>query len=608
MSRSTDNLDRRDFLKMVGGGAAALSLASCAPKVSEGSSSDESKPQGKLETRISLNSKDEISLLGLGCNRFEVKDTPEPDGFNIDQEATNEMIDYVIERGVNFFDTAPPYSQGWSERALGVALKRHPRDKFFVSSKLSNFQAKTKTREGAIAMFEQSLKSLQIDYIDFYGLHSAGGGGEKGFKSRFLDNGFLEFLIEQRKIGRVRNIGFSYHGNKETFDYIMSLHDWVKWDYAIIQLNYKDWNYANETMGVNAVDASHLYTELEKRGINAIIMEPILGGRLANLPTYLNNMLKAERPTASTASWGFRYAGSFPGVLSVMSGMTKYEYVDENVAVYSPLEKITKEENELLMDVAKKMTEFPIVECSTCQYCMPCPYGVDIPSIFTHFNKCIYEEQYPQSTQDENYFKARREFLVGYDRAVPSLRQADHCISCGQCVSHCPQHIDIPKQLRRVNSYVEALKRGDLDSANSDEFVMLSICERLKKEKLSCVVANGDDTQSFTQGGVADLYELTQNNHELLKGALVADKVVGKGAAALMIHGGVRKIHAQMISDGALELLFNESRIIVTYDERVDYIKNKSKKGWCPVEELCKNDSTVESIIPKIAKFIESSK
>ncbi len=597
---------------MVGGGAATISLAGCASQISEGNSNDSSssssKPLGKLETRISVNSKDEIGLLGFGCNRFEVVDNPEPDGFNIDQEATNAMIDYVMERGVNFFDTAPPYAQGWSERALGVALKRYPREKFFISSKLSNFQAKTKTREGAIAMFEQTLKSLQIDYIDYYGLHSAGGGGVNGFKSRVIDNGFLDFLIEQREKGRVRNIGFSYHGSQETFDYIMSLHDKVRWDYAIIQLNYKDWNYANETMGPNAVDASHLYTELEKRNINAVIMEPILGGRLANLPTYLNNMLKAERPNASTASWGFRYAGSFPKVLCVMSGMTKYEHVDENVASYSPLEKISEKENALLMDVAKKMIEFPIVECSTCQYCMPCPYGIDIPSIFTHFNKCIYEEQFPQSTQDENYFKARREFLIGYDRTVPSLRQADHCISCGKCVSHCPQNINIPKQLRRVNAYVKALRKGDLDSANSDEFVMISISETLTKEKLSCVVANGDDVRKFTQSGVADLYDLTQNDAKFLNGALVADKVVGKGAAALMIHGGVRKIHAQTISEGALELLFKESRIIVTYDERVDHIENNKKNGWCPVEELCKGDTKVESIIPKIDKFIKENR
>lgn len=595
---------------MVGSGAAAVSLASCKPQSTNNSNSTQEsgdKSAGELEYRVSCNTKDRVSLLGYGCNRFPTLDTPEPDGFKIDQKATNEMIDYVMERGVNFFDTAPPYAQGWSERALGAALSRHPRESYFITTKLSNFAARLKTKEGAIEMYKKSFESLQVDYIDYYLLHSAGGGGEAGFNSRFLDNGLLDFFVEERKAGRIRNFGFSFHGSKETFDYIMSLHEKVRWDCAIIQLNYKDWNYADETMK-NAVDASYLYAELEKRNIDAVIMEPILGGRLATLPTYLNNMLLAERPTASTASWGFRYAGSFPNVLSVLSGMTKYEHVRENVGTYSPLEKISERENALLMDVAKKMIEFPIVECSTCQYCMPCPYGVDIPSIFTHFNKCIYEEQYPQSTQDANYFKARREFLIGYDRAVPKLRQADHCIGCNKCVSHCPNSIDIPKQMRRISAYVEALKKGDFDSVNSDEFIMMAICERLTKEEASAVVANGDDVRSFTQQGVADLYDLLKSDPKFLEGALVADKIVGKGAAALLIKGGVKKVYANTISDGALALFFNESDIIVTYNEKVPYIKNQTKKGWCPLEELCKEETTVETILPKIDSFIKESK
>ncbi len=607
MSKNS-NLDRRNFLKMVGSGAAAISLAGCKSAVSNSGVKEgvESEKIGELDYRISHNTKDRVSLLGFGCNRLETLDVPEADGYKIDQQATNEMVDYVMERGVNFFDTAPPYAQGWSERAMGAALSRYPRDKYFIATKLSNFAARLKTREGAIEMYKKSFESLQVDYIDYYLLHSAGGGGEAGFNSRFLDNGLLDFFVEEREAGRIRNFGFSYHGDQKTFDYIMSLHEKVRWDCAIIQLNYKDWNYANETMK-NAVDASYLYAELDKRNINAIIMEPILGGRLANLPTYLNNMLLAERPNSSTASWGFRYAGSFPNVLCVLSGMTKYEHVRENVGVYSPLEKISERENDLLMDVATKMIEFPIVECSTCQYCMPCPYGVDIPSIFTHFNKCIYEGQYPQSTQDADYFKARREFLIGYDRAVPKLRQADHCIGCNKCTSHCPQSIDIPKQLRRVSAYVEALRLGDFDSVNSDEFVMMSIAEQLAKEEVSIVVANGEERRSFNRQGVVDLYDLVNSDSEFLKGALVADKVVGKGAAALMIYGGVKRVYAATISDGALELFFKESNVVVTYDKRVSHIQNQKKDGWCPVESLCKDDTKVEFIIPKIEKFIKEN-
>ena len=188
-------------------------------------------------------------------------------------------------------------------------------------------------------------------------------------------------------------------------------------------------------------------------------MEPILGGRLAKLPEYLSGKLKQQRPDESIASWAFRYAGTFPNVLSVLSGMTYMEHLDDNIHSYSPLDEISTEENHLLAETARLMIDFPLIACTACQYCMPCPYGIDIPSILSHYNKCVTEDNVPEDVQDPNYRKARQAFLVGYDRSVPKLRQADHCIGCEICISHCPQGIKIPEELNRINQYAETLKR-----------------------------------------------------------------------------------------------------------------------------------------------------
>lgn len=146
----------------------------------------------------------------------------------------------------------------------------------------------------------------------------------------------------------------------------------------------------------------------------------------------------------------------------MLSGMTYMEHLQDNLATYSPLEPCTDEEMELLEDTAQIMMQYESVPCTACQYCMPCPYGVNIPGVFAHYNKCINEGNVPASAQSPEYRKARRAFLVGYDRSVPKLRQADHCIGCGQCVSHCPQSIDIPAQMQRIDGFVEHLKQGTL--------------------------------------------------------------------------------------------------------------------------------------------------
>ena len=202
--------------------------------------------------------------------------------------------------------------------------------------------------------------------------------------------------------------------------------------------------------------------ELEKRKIPAIIMEPLLGGRLSNVPEHIVARLKQRRPDSSVASWAFRFAGSPEYVLTVLSGMTYMEHLQDNIRTYSPLIPLTEEEKQFLYDTASLMAQYPTIPCNDCKYCMPCPYGIDIPAILVHYNKCVNEGHVAESSQDENYRKARRAFLIGYDRSVPRLRQANHCIGCNQCSPHCPQSINIPKELQRIDKYVEQLKQQKL--------------------------------------------------------------------------------------------------------------------------------------------------
>ncbi len=462
---SNNNISRRSFLRILGGGtlATAAVLTGCKSKTKtkavEEYKQQVEPPVGKMTYRISPTTKDKVSLLGYGMMRLPSKTENQDD---YDQEMINRQVDYAIEHGVNYFDTSPVYCQGKSEACTGIALSRHKRSEYYVATKLSNFSPATQSREASIAMYKNSMKQLQVDYIDYYLLHSIGGGGMGAFETRYMENGMLDYLVEERKAGRIRNLGFSYHGDIAVFDTLLSWHDKYHWDFVQIELNYLDWDYADEINNRNT-DASYLYAELQKRGIPAVIMEPLLGGRLANLPQYLATELKQLDPERSVASWAFRYAGTPEGVLTVLSGMTFMEHLKDNLLSYCPLVPLSEKEMRYLdKDVAERIVGLQNIPCNDCKYCMPCPYGIDIPAIFVHYNKCKNDGMLPTDRGDENYRRLRRNYLIGLDRAVPKMRQADHCIQCGQCEPHCPQNIRIPRELKRISDYVESLKQDKL--------------------------------------------------------------------------------------------------------------------------------------------------
>ena len=466
-------MDRRDFIKHIGGAAVASSVVLSACK-----SDNDEKPKalegildgkGEMTYRTNPNTGDKVSLLGYGMMRLPVEGggsgRENPDS-EIDQEMVNEQVDYALAHGINYFDTSPAYCKGKSEHATGIALARHPRNSYYIATKLSNFSPSTWSREASQAMFENSLKELQTDYIDYLLLHSIGGesqdlNSEQMFNARYMDNGILDWLVEQKEKGRIRNLGFSYHGDVKIFDMLLRWMDEGKyhWDFVQIQMNYVDWHYAKR-INTRNTDAEYLYNELHRRGIPGVIMEPLLGGRLASLPDYIVRQMQEREPESPVARWAFRFAGTPEGILVVLSGMTYMEHLKQNVETYSPLRPISAEEDAFLMKLAEQYVDLKTVPCTACNYCMPCPYGLNIPAIFGYYNKSITEGNMPTGSREaREYWQARKRFLIGYDRNVPGLRQANHCIGCNQCAPHCPQNIDIPKELHRIDAYVEQLKQ-----------------------------------------------------------------------------------------------------------------------------------------------------
>lgn len=449
-------MDRRDFLKAAGAGAFAVGTTSLTGCSFSSDRRAEVSVDAEMQMRTSPKNGEKVSLLGYGCMRWPMK-KGEDGKDHIDQETVNEMVDYAYRNGVNYYDTSPAYLQGQSEEAAGIALSRYPRESYYIATKLSNFN--NFSREAGLKMYRDSQKALRTDYFDYYLLHAIGTSGFEGFEERYINNGLLDFLLEEREAGHIRNLGFSFHGRKEVFDQFMALHEKYHWDFVQIEMNYVDWKHAKVPENVNA---DYLYEELAKRNIPATIMEPLLGGRLAKLPDAIAEKMKEREPQMSIASWAFRFCGSYPNILTVLSGMSSMDPLIENVETFSHFKPLNDEEKAFLMEMANLMEDYPTVPCTACSYCMPCPYGIDIPTIFRHYNDHVNSGEIAQSCEQDHFQRLKRRYLVSYDRAVETVRQADHCIGCGQCRPKCPQSIDIPRALRHIDRYVEKLKRETL--------------------------------------------------------------------------------------------------------------------------------------------------
>jgi hypothetical protein len=310
-----------------------------------------------------------------------------------------------------------------------------------------------RSREESLRMYHKQFEDLQVDYIDHYLVHNV--GNPQAWKERYIDNGILDFLIKEREAGRIRQLGWSFHGEGDFFEYLMSgVYDW---DFVLIQLNYFDWDLI-ASPGRTNISAQRQYEIAAERGVPVMVMEPLLGGRLAAPHYKVRERMMQTDPTATAASWAMRFAADLPGVFTVLSGMTFMEHLEENVCTYSPFVPLDAGEKAMLVDAAQIMLENHNIVCTKCQYCMPCPYGIDIPEIFTHFSRSLNEGNYPDDRQSPDFRRARRAFLVGMDRSVSRLRQANRCIGCGKCVPECPQRINVPLEMKRIDKFVESLK------------------------------------------------------------------------------------------------------------------------------------------------------
>ena len=413
-----------------------------------------------MTTRFTVDGR-KVSLLGYGAMRLPTVDGGHANGWakdgysesGIDQKLLNAQVKYMLDHGVNYFDTSPAYCRGDSEACLGRALKAsgYARGDYVVATKLSNFAPQQYPLDECKKMFERSLEHLQTDYIDNYLLHSVGNGGFKTFSQRYLENGALDWCVKLREEKRIRNLGFSFHGDPKAFEWCVENHGKYKWDFCQIQMNYVDWLHAKAVNERN-LDAKYLYERLTELKIPIVVMEPLLGGRLARYNYALAKELTPLDPEASLAKWALRFCGTYPNVMTILSGMTFTEHIEENVATCSPLVPCGEKELAALERAAVALLKLNTIPCNSCQYCMPCPYGLDIPTILTFRNEVLSAETAPSA----------REVLKAYAKAVPEeLRRADHCTGCGRCFLHCPQTIDIPKELAVIDEWIDSLKNEE---------------------------------------------------------------------------------------------------------------------------------------------------
>ncbi len=343
-TQKTTRFSRRGLIKAAGigvaGAAAAYGLdkAGLLPQFSSGKSSLPEPPTDQMTYRVHPKSGDKVSLLGFGCMRFPMlPEATSPRGTQIDEKAAFAMVDYAIAHGVNYFDTGWAYHQGASEVMTGKALARHPRQSFYLATKMPGYMEPTLAE--AKEIFATQLERCQVEYFDYYLLHAL--TNLEGYKKTYEQQGVLDFLLEQKAQGRIRNLGWSFHADRETLEYLLSRD--VDWDFAMVQLNYHDMMHQfvpapfQRIIAATPAPAQWMYDTLVASGIPLMIMEPLMGGRLARLNKKSLAVLQEERPQDSAATWAMRYVGGLPNVLTVLSGMTYMEHLQDNILSYAPL-------------------------------------------------------------------------------------------------------------------------------------------------------------------------------------------------------------------------------------------------------------------------------
>lgn len=376
-------------------------------------------------SRTNIKNGDELSILGFGCMRFPTKNG------NVDEDRSIAMIRDSIYKGINYFDTAYFYNGGKSESILGKALTGGYREKVKIATKLPPFMVNK--LDGAKKIFSTQLSKLQTDYIDYYLLHML--SNIAGF-DRMKTLGIIDWLEELKDQGVIRNLGFSFHGSKTDFEELIVAYPW---DFCQIQYNYMD---VDNQAGKSGLQLAH------SMGIPVIIMEPLRGGRLADrLPKDVLQEFQSHDKESTAVEWALRWIWNHPEVTVVLSGMSDEAQLEENIRIAGNAlpESLSDKELEIferVMDIMHKKTKIP---CTACGYCMPCPFGVNIPGCFSVYN--------------DKYLLGERNNKIVYLRTLGGLSNkpsyASKCTKCGKCEKHCPQNIEIRKELKQVKKEME---------------------------------------------------------------------------------------------------------------------------------------------------------
>lgn len=364
-----------------------------------------------------------VSLLGFGTMRLPLNE----DG-SIDEKQVEEMTDYAIANGVNYFDTAWPYHNGESERVIGRILKKYDRDSYYLATKFPGHQLFSSYDPKGI--FEAQLEKCGVDYFDYYLLHNV---HDTAIDEVYLNPkwGIYEYFLEQKRLGKIKHLGFSTHASLEGMKRFLDICG-KDMEFCQIQMNYLDWTLQ---------DAKAKYELLEEYNIPVIVMEPVRGGKLAKLSDDAQSRLRAIRPEDSDASWAFRYFQNYPNVKVVLSGMSDQAQMEENVSTFAKPDALSDEEMQLLFEIAEEMKDS--IPCTACRYCCDgCPARLNIPYLLSAFNEAKFS---PGVTTA---------MLID---CLPEEKRPSACISCGQCTKMCPQNIDIPKALEDFSALYKTM-------------------------------------------------------------------------------------------------------------------------------------------------------
>ncbi len=415
-------MNRRDFLKGAAavaalgalGGFGVNELIAAAPK--------KVRKNGPQVTRRPYKNTDfTIPLLGFGMMRLPTR------GFRgVDDKRAEAMVDRAMEAGLNYFDTAYMYHGGDSEKFLGRALSRYPRESYILTSKLPVWQLSGEPEMEKT--FAEQLKRTKAGYFDFYFLHWL----NEGNWDHAEDVKAYGFLKKKQQAGLIRHVGFSYHGGPRGLETIAKAHEW---ELAQVQMNFRDWD----------TNARSLYEVLTRYRIPISVMGPLGGGSLASLSSKAEAVLRKAAPDASPASWMLRFIGSLPNVQIVLSGMSTMDQLEDNIKTFAPFKALTDEERTVLRQAAEvsRWRRSGSSLCTTCRYCMPCPVGVQIPDVFRSYNR--YKEDGDKAKFVSNY------------QAISAKGRASACVNCGVCLKKCPQKINIPQHMKEIAAEFKTL-------------------------------------------------------------------------------------------------------------------------------------------------------